>query len=80
MMRRSTALLIAWSLCVSSAYCFAQEFEDFPDSTLTVEQWQQRVLEGRHRTEEFVANARTRTADPPPSDEEGAEAVNVLYK
>jgi lysozyme family protein len=60
----------------SSGYCFAQELEDFPDSALTNEQWQQRVQDARRRSEEFVANARTQTANPPPSDKEDAEAAD----
>ena len=73
---RTTALLVAWSLLASSGYCFAQQLEDFPDSALTIEQWQQRVQEARRRSEEFVANARTQTADPPPPDKEDAEAAD----
>jgi hypothetical protein len=45
-------------------------------SALTSEQWQQRVLEARRRSEEFVANARTQTADPPSSEKEDAEAAD----
>jgi len=50
--------------------------ESFPDSALTRGQWQQRVQDARRRSEEFVANARTQTADPPPSDKEDAEAAD----
>jgi len=73
---RTTALLAAWSLLASSGSCFAQELENFPDATLTSEQWQQRVQDARRRSEEFVANARTQTADPPPSDKEDAKAAD----
>ena len=73
---RATGLLVAWSLLVASGYCFAQELENFPDSALTGEQWQQRVQGARRRSEEFVANARTQTVDPPPSDKEDAEAAD----
>jgi lysozyme family protein len=73
---RTTALLVAWSLLASSGYCFAQQLEDFPDSALTIEQWQQRVQEARRRSEEFVANARTQMANPPLSDKEDAEAAD----
>jgi hypothetical protein len=71
---RAMALLVAWS--ASSGYCFAQELENFPDSALTGEQWQQRVQDARRRSEEFVANARAQTVDPPPSDKEDAEAAD----
>jgi hypothetical protein len=70
---RTLVLVVAWSLAASSACCLAQELENFPDSTLTVEQWQQRVQDARRRSEEFVANARTQTANPPPSGNSGKE-------
>jgi hypothetical protein len=73
---RTTALLVAWSLSASSAYCFAQEFGSFSDSALTGEQWQQRVQDARRRSEEFVANARNQTVDPQVSDKEDAEAAD----
>lgn len=61
-------------MVASSAYCFSQQSEDFPDSALTREQWQQRVEGARRRSEEFVANART--AIPPPSEKEEADAAS----
>ena len=73
---RNVALVVACSILASSAYCSAQELEDFPGFTLTGEQWQQRVEAARRRSEEFVANARTQTADPPASDKEEAEAAD----
>jgi hypothetical protein len=76
MMLRTMVLLVGWSLLQPSGYCLAQDLENFPDSALTSEQWQQRVQDARRRSEEFVANARTRTADPPPSDKADAEAAD----
>jgi hypothetical protein len=73
---QTVALFVAWSLLASSACGFAQELESFPDSTLTVEQWQQRLQETRRRSEEFIENARTQTADPAPSAKEDAEAAD----
>jgi hypothetical protein len=73
---RITALLAAWSLLASSGFCFARELEDFPDSELTSAQWQQRVQDARRRSEQFVANARTQTADPASSDKQEAEAAD----
>ena len=70
------ALLAGWLLLAPSGYCYAQELENFPDAALTSEQWQQRVGDARRRSEEFVANARTQTADPPPSDKADAEAAD----
>jgi lysozyme family protein len=70
------ALLVGWLLLEPSGYCYAQELENFPDAALTSQQWQQRVQDARRRSEEFVANARTQTADPPPSDKADAEAAD----
>jgi len=71
-----TALIVAWSLIASSVGCFGQQPEDFPDSSVTREQWQQRVENARHRSEEFVANARAKATIPPPSKEEEAQAAD----
>ena len=70
------ALLVGWLLLAPTGYCYAQELENFPDAALTSEQWQQRVQDARRRSEEFVANARTQTADPPSSDKADAEAAD----
>jgi hypothetical protein len=71
----TTGLTVAWSLIASSVCCFSQEPTDFYNSALTREQWQLRVEEARHRSEEFVANARMQAAIPPPSEKEEAEAA-----
>ena len=76
MILRTMALLVGWLLLEPSGYCYAQELENFPDAALTSQQWQQRVQDARRRSEEFVANARTQTADPPPSDKADAEAAD----
>ena len=75
MMLRTMVLLVGWSLLQPSGYSLAQDLENFPDAALTSEQWQQRVQDARRRSEEFVANARTQTADPAPSDKQDAEAA-----
>jgi hypothetical protein len=75
---RTLVLVVAWSLAASSACCLAQEPENFPDSTLTAEQWQQRVQDAHRRSEEFIANARARTADPPPSGNTGKEDAEAI--
>src|SRR5450631_4261817 len=72
-MRWTQVLLVAWSLLASAGQDIAQEIGDFSDSALTAAQWQQRVQEARRRSEEFVANVRTQTADPPPSDDTGKQ-------
>jgi hypothetical protein len=70
-------LLVGCSLLASSGYCCAQELENFSDSALTAEQWQQRVQDARRKSEEFVANARMHKDDPPPpSDKEDARATD----
>ena len=76
MMLWTMALLVGWSLLQPSGYCLAQDLESFPDAALTSEQWQQRVQDARRRSEEFVAKARTQTADPAPSDKQDAEAAD----
>ena len=70
------ALLVGCAFLAPSGSCCAQESENFPDSALTGEQWQQRVQDARRRSEEFVANARTHKDDPPPSDKEDAQAAD----
>lgn len=72
----TTTLIVAWSLISSSACCFSQALEDFSDSALTREKWQQRVEDARRRSEEFVANARMNAAIPAPSEKEEAEAAS----
>jgi hypothetical protein len=69
------AVVVVWSLVGSAVCAFCQELEDFPDSALTREQWQQRVEDSRHRAEEFVANARSQAAISPPSEQEETEAA-----
>ena len=73
---RLTALLLTSFLAAASARCFGQEAEDFPDSALTREQWQQRVEEARHRSMEFIANARAQPPPPMPTDQLEREATD----
>jgi hypothetical protein len=73
---RPPVLVVAWSLVASSASCFAQDSENFPDAALTAEQWRQRMQDAQRRSEEFVANARAQTADPATSDKEDAAAAD----
>jgi hypothetical protein len=69
-------LAVAWLLMASAMSSWAEEPESSPDSVLTAEQWRERVQEARHRSEEFVANARSHAADPPSSDKEDAIAAD----
>jgi hypothetical protein len=43
MKMRTPVLAVARSLMASSACCFAQKLENFPDFALSGEQWRQRV-------------------------------------
>ena len=54
--------------------CNGQEFDQFSDSALTREQWQQRLEQARRRSEEFVANARANSAAAEEFDQKDAEA------
>ncbi len=75
---RIIALLVICSL-TASVRCFGQEAEEFPDSSLTREQWQQRVQDARRHSEEFVANARVRPeASTTPAQEETEAAGRAL--
>jgi hypothetical protein len=58
-------LVVTGLLTASPWHCFAQDAEEFPDGTVTREQWQQRVEAARRRSEDFVANARTQAPSPP---------------
>jgi hypothetical protein len=71
--------LLAMFLAATTG-CFGQETEEFPDSSLTREQWQQRIQDARRRAEEFVATARERPQDPvtpaQPETEAAGRALN----
>jgi len=69
-------LLVTGLLTASPWRCFAQETQEFPDGTVTREQWQQRVEAARRRSEDFVANARTQTPPPPPPASQETEATD----
>jgi hypothetical protein len=73
---RIQILVVACVLLGSAAHCPAQDLEKVPDSTLTADQWQQRVRDARRRSEEFVTNARTQTTSPLTSEKEDAEAAD----
>jgi hypothetical protein len=70
-----SALLVIWFFA-APLRCFGQEAEEFPDSSLTPEQWQQRIEEACRRSEEFVANARTRPEGPITPAQEETEAAD----
>jgi hypothetical protein len=72
---RSPVLAVALCLLGSPVNC-VEDIESFPDATLTAEQWQQRVIDARRRSEEYVGRARTRTGEPVQSDQEDAQAAD----
>jgi hypothetical protein len=77
---RISALLLIWFVAATPLRCAGEEAEEFQDSSLTREQWQQRVKDARRRSEEFVSNARTRPAAPPmtPAEKEAEAADRAL--
>jgi hypothetical protein len=72
--------LLAICFATVSLPCFGQEAEDFPDQSLTREQWQQRVQDARRRSEQFVATAREQRPDTPitPAQKEQEAADRAL--
>ena len=55
-----------------------QDLSDFSDSTLTPQQWRQRVEDARRQSEAFVAQARSHTIDSIQSDQENVELTDQL--
>lgn len=59
--------------CMSMVSVNAQDLsadvQNFPDATLTEQQWRKRVDEARRQSEIFIANARSRTSTPPVEDQ-----------
>jgi hypothetical protein len=76
MMIRIAALLIGGCLTAAPQCVSSQEVDDFPDSSLSPEQWQQRIAEARRRSEEFVANSRAKTVPPQQPEQKDAEAAD----
>jgi hypothetical protein len=77
-LRLTAAFIVAWSLTVLCPQSLAQELKPFRDAEITTDEWQQRVRDARHRSEQFVANARTQSLERPTTnkEEEEAEASN----
>jgi hypothetical protein len=73
-LRLMAPFIIAWSLTASCPQSFAQELEPFLDAEITTDEWQQRVRDARHRSEQYVANARTQPVERSTTDKEEAEA------
>ena len=70
------AALLLICVLAAPALCRAQESPDSPDAKLSQEDWRRRIDEARRRTDEFVANARSRKADPFSADELRKESID----
>jgi len=57
---------------------FQEDLSDFSDTTLTPQQWRQRVEDARRQSEAFVAQARSHTIDSIQSDQENVELTDQL--
>ena len=57
---------------------FQQDLSDFSDTTLTPQQWRQRVEDARRQSEAFVAQARSHTIDSIQFDQENVELTDQL--
>jgi len=75
MTKWSLVLATVLSILASPVHC-VEEMESSPDATLTADQWQQRVIDARRRSEEYVAKARAGTGESLQSDQEDAEAAD----
>jgi hypothetical protein len=73
---RIAALVVTSFLATTTGRCSAQDAEDLPDSSLTREQWQERVEAARRRSADFVSNARSQSAEPPTALDEAKEATD----
>lgn len=63
------AFVSCMSMVSVNAQDLSADVQDFPDATLTEPQWRKRVDEARRQSEMFVANARSRTSNPPAEDQ-----------
>lgn len=75
-MNAPAAALLLICLLAAPARCPAQESADSPDANLSQEDWRRRIDEARRRTDEFVANARNRKADPFSADDLRKESID----
>jgi hypothetical protein len=73
---RIAALVVTSFLATTTGRCSAQDAEDLPDSSLTREQWQERVEAARRRSADFISIARSQSAEPPTALDEAKEATD----
>jgi hypothetical protein len=74
-MNAPVAALLVICLLAVPARCLAQESTDSADANLSQEEWRRRIDEARRRTDEFVANARNRKAEPFSADDLRKEKI-----
>lgn len=74
-MNAPVAALLLVCFLAAPAACLGQESTGSIDANLSQEEWRQRVSEARRRSDDFVANARSRKADPFSADDLRKEAI-----
>ena len=74
-MNPPVAVLLLISLLAVPALCLAQDAGDSADANLSQEEWRQRVNEARRRSDDFIANARSRKGDPFSASDLKKEAI-----
>ena len=74
-MNAPAAAVFLICLLAVPARCLGQEASDAGDSNLSREEWQQRVNEARRRSDEFIASARNRKAEPFSEDDLKKETI-----
>lgn len=79
-MSNPLALLLICSLAWIPVSCLAEEPSassgDTPDWQLSLHSWRQRVEDARRRTDEFVAEARSRQRETSPLMDDQAKAID----
>src|SRR5690349_3204881 len=74
-MNAPVAALLLVCLLAAPAACLGQEPTASTDANLSQEEWRQRVDEARRRSNDFVANARSRKVDPFSADDLRKESI-----
>ena len=74
-MNAPVAALLLICFLAAPAGCLGQASADSTDANLSREEWRQRVDEARRRSDEFIANARSRKGDPFSASDRKKEAM-----
>jgi hypothetical protein len=75
-MNAPVAALLLICCLAAPARCPAQQPVDSAETNLSQEEWRHRVDQARRRTDDFVATARSRKADPFSADDLKKEAID----